>query len=120
VEKPKPFRLTGNRDWIIPIECTADGLALPNGMKITAGALATGDGGKSLTKAVQDLIARKQATVRDGEPPYRPQVRFLVHPEGLRVYHTAYPILEPVQVPILRQNVEPDDPNQSGPGGRQP
>jgi hypothetical protein len=120
VDKPKPFRLTGNRDWIIPIECTPDGLTLPSGVKIAAGALATGDGGKTLTKAVQDLIARKQATVRDGEPPYRPQVRFLVHPEGLRVYHTAYPILEPLQVPILRQNVDPDDPNQPGTGGRQP
>jgi len=43
-----------------------------------------------------------------------------VHPEGLRVYHTAYPILEPLQVPILRQNVEPEDPNQPVPGGRQP
>jgi hypothetical protein len=119
-DKPKPFRLTGNRDWNIPIDCTSDGLGLPNGVKITSGALATADGGKTLVKAVQDLIARKQATVRDGEPPYRPQVRFLVHSEGLRVYHISYPILESLQVPILRQNVEPEDLNQSGPGGRQP
>jgi hypothetical protein len=119
-DKPKPFRLTGNRDWNIPVVCTSEGLALPGGLKITASALATTDGGKALVKAVQELIARKQATVRDGEPAYRPQVRFLVHPEGLRVYHTAYPILEPLQVPILRQNVEPEDPNQPAPGGRQP
>jgi hypothetical protein len=119
-DKPKPFRLTGNRDWNIPIVCTSEGLALPGGLKITANALATPEGGKALVKAVQELIARKQATVRDGELAYRPQVRFLVHSEGLRVYHTAYPILEPLQVPILRQNVEPEDPSQPVPGGRLP
>jgi hypothetical protein len=120
VDKPKPFRLTGNRDWIIPLECTPEAVVLPTGVKITASALSTGDGGKALLKAVQDLIARKQATVREGEPPYRPQIRFRVHPEGLRLYHLAYPTLESLQVPILRENLEPEDPKQPGAGGRQP
>jgi hypothetical protein len=118
---PRPIRLTGNRDWVIPLECTADAIVLPTGVKITAQALSAGDSGaKALLQGVQELIKRKQATVRDGEPEYRPQVRFLVHPEGLRLYHLAYPTLEPLQIPILRQNVEPDDPHQPAKGVRRP
>jgi hypothetical protein len=118
---PRPVRLTGNRDWVIPLECTADAIVLPTGVKITAQALSAGDSGaKALLQGVQELIRRKQATVREGEPEYRPQVRFLVHPEGLRLYHLAYPTLEPLKIPILRQNVEPDDPHQPAKGGRRP
>jgi hypothetical protein len=120
VAKPKPFHLTGNRDWIIPLVCTPDAIVLPSGATIAASALNTSDGAKALIKAVQDIIARKQATVREGEPPYRPQIRFLVHPEGLRLYHQAYPTLEALQVPILRQNIEPEDASPSGTGVRQP
>jgi hypothetical protein len=115
-DKPKPFHLTGNRDWLIPLVCTPDAIVLPSGVKIAASVVNTSDGAKALTKAVQDIIARKQTTVRDGEPPYRPQIRFLVHSEGLRLYHQAYPILESLQVPILRQNIEPEDANPSGTG----
>jgi hypothetical protein len=119
-DKPKPFRLTGNRDWVLPLTCLPDGVVLPTGAKVTAASLAGKEGGDALRKAVQELIARKQATVREGDPPYRPQIRFLVHPEGLRVYHLAYPTLESLQVQILRQNLESEDSNQPGAGGRQP
>jgi hypothetical protein len=119
--KPRPARLTGNRDWIIPLECTADAVVLPTGVKVSAQSLATGDSGaKALLQAVQEVINRKQATVRAEESPYRPQVRFLVHPDGLRVYHLAYPTLEPLQIPILRQNLVPDDPHSPGKGVRNP
>jgi hypothetical protein len=65
-----------------------------------------------LLQAVRQLIARRQAGVRPGDPPYRPQVRFLVHPDGLRTYHLAYPALEPLGVPLTRQNYEPDRPDR--------
>jgi hypothetical protein len=83
--------------------------------------LAEGDAGaRTLLQAVQEIIDRKQATVRAGEPSYRPQVRFLVHPDGLRVYHLAYPALEGLNIPILRQNLAPEDPNQPNTGVRRP
>ena len=51
-------------------------------------------------------IARHQASVRPGEPPYRPQIRFRVRPDGLRSYYLAYPALESLRVPMSRENVE--------------
>jgi hypothetical protein len=60
----------------------------------------------AFVQAVRQMIARRQALVRPGEPPYRPQVRFLVHPESLRTYFLAYPALEPLGIPLTRQNVE--------------
>ena len=46
------------------------------------------------------VTARRQATVRPGDPLYRPQIRFLVRPNGLRTYYLAYPLLESLQVPL--------------------
>ena len=55
------------------------------------------------------MIARRQATVRPGEPPYRPMIRFRVLPDGLRTYHLAYPALEALHVPMTRENVDPEE-----------
>jgi hypothetical protein len=104
----RPLRFVGNRDWIIPIECLDDGVVLKAaGQKFPLQVLASGTGENPLVAAVRQLIARRQAMVRPGEPPYRPQVRFLVHPEGLRTYHLAYPALEPLRIPLRRLNLDP-------------
>jgi hypothetical protein len=56
------------------------------------------------------MIARKQATVRPGDPPYEPRIRFLIHPSGgLRSYYQAYPLLQNLQVPMSRENLDPDE-----------
>ncbi len=49
------------------------------------------------------------ATVRPGEQPYRPQVRFLVRPDGLLSMHRAYPVLEALRIPLSRQNLDADE-----------
>jgi hypothetical protein len=54
------------------------------------------------------MIARRQASVRPGEPPYRPQARFLIYPDGLRTYYLAFPALQPLGIPLTRQNVDKD------------
>jgi hypothetical protein len=54
------------------------------------------------------MITRRQATVRPGEPPYRPQVRFLIYPDGLRTYFLAFPALEPLGITMTRQDVKAD------------
>jgi hypothetical protein len=59
-----------------------------------------------LLAAVQQLIARRQATVRPGEPPYRPMIRFRVWPDGWRSYYLAYPALEALHVPMARENLD--------------
>jgi hypothetical protein len=103
--------LIGNRDWIISIECTADGLVLlPSRQRIGTAQLTKGENGSNaLLEAVQQMIARRQASVRPGEPPYRPMIRFRVLPDGLRAYYLAYPALEGLRVPMTRENVDPEE-----------
>ena len=55
------------------------------------------------------MVARRQASVRAGEPPYRPQIRFLVRPDGKRAYYQAYPALESLQLPMFQQNLDADE-----------
>jgi hypothetical protein len=107
--RPRP--LFGNHDWVINIDCQVDAVVLlPTGARIATTALAPGTTDKNpLREAVERLVARRQATVRPGEPPYRPQVRFLVRPDGLRTYYLAYPALEPLRLPMTRENVESRD-----------
>lgn len=107
----RPGPLVGNRDWTIAIECTADALVVvSSGQRITTAELSMGkNDANPLLEIVQRLIARRQATVRPGEPPYRPMIRFRVHPDGLRAYHLAYPALEALHVPMSRENVDPEE-----------
>jgi hypothetical protein len=103
--------LTGNRDWIIPIECTANALViLQTGQTIAAVTLNQGESADNdLLRSVQKLIARRQASVRPGEPAFRPMIRFRVHADALRTYYLAYPALEALGIPMSRENVAPDD-----------
>jgi len=114
---PRPIRFIGNRDWVIPIECRGDGVVLRNaGQKFPLESL-TGNGTAEspLLQALKQMIARRQSGVRPGEPPYRPQVRFLIYPDGLKSYYLSFPALEPLGIPLTRQNVEPDPPPRPAP-----
>jgi len=114
---PRPMRLVGNRDWVIPIECRADGILLRNaGQKIPLTALTgTAAADNPLLQSLKQTIARRQASVRPGEPPYRPQARFLIYPDGLRTYYLTFPLLEPLGIPLTRQNVEAEPPARATP-----
>jgi hypothetical protein len=107
----RPTMLTGNRDWIIPIECTANALViLQTGQTIAVPSPNQGESADNdLLRSVQKLIARRQASVRPGDPPYRPMIRFRVHADALRTYYLAYPALEALEIPMTRENVAPDD-----------
>ena len=105
-ERPRVF---GSRDWVVTVDCTAaEVVVYPSGQRIPATALTAAPGDNPLFRVVQSLIGRRQAMVRPGEPPYRPVVRFLVHPDGLRTYYRAYPALESLQVAMVRENVRPE------------
>jgi hypothetical protein len=107
----RPTMLTGNRDWVIPIECTANALViLQTGQTIAAATLNQVESADNeLLRSLQKLIARRQASVRPGDPPYRPMIRFRVHADALRTYYLAYPALEALGIPMTRENVAPDD-----------
>jgi len=91
------------------VECQADTVVVRSlGLRVPAASLESADQDQGrLARAVQKLIADRQATVRPGEPPYRPVIRFLVHPEGLRTYYLVYPQLEVLRLPMTRENVQP-------------
>jgi hypothetical protein len=112
-DKPTPrkaaplSRLTGNRDFVIRVDCdSAQATVSPGGAQFRWPAGASKDADQRLARYVQQLIERRQASVRPGEPPYRPVIRFHVAPDGLRTYFRAYPPLEPLRVPMSRENLE--------------
>lgn len=104
---PPPV-LRPSRDVVLAIECTGDALVLqPTGPRIPLASLPRGSGGDSpLVQAVHQAVARRQAAVRPGEAPPRVFLRFLVRPDGLRAYYLAYPALEPLRLPMSRENLE--------------
>lgn len=108
--KPQP-RLAPNRDWVIQLECTADAVIFPGGVqqvpKNTLGR--SNDPNNPLLVALRQMIQRRQATLRPGEAPYRPHIRFLVRPDGLRTYYLAFPALEALKVPMTRENLNPEE-----------
>jgi len=105
----RAVNLNGDRDWLIYVECTNEGVMLyPSQTFIPLTALKRGPA-NPLQQNVQQMIDRRQAAVRPGEAPYRPQVRFLVRPESMRAYHVAYPALDAVSVPMTRYNLKPED-----------
>jgi hypothetical protein len=111
--RPLPFAglLNSNRDWIISIECRADAVVLyPSRQRISAAEFATTKSDHNpLRESIEQMIQRRQASLRAGEMPYRPMIRFRVRPEGARTYYMAYPILESLGVPMTRENVEAEN-----------
>ncbi len=106
----RPARLSGDRDWLIYVECKLEGVVIyPTQLLVPATALAHPSGSNPLMQSIQQLIDRKQASVRPGDPPYRPEVRFLVHSDAGRTYHLAYPMLDGLAAPKTAQDLTPDD-----------
>jgi hypothetical protein len=102
-------RMLGNRDWILYVECHTDGVILKFGnQKFSMQELSSRNAGDNpLVRAVRQVVARRQSTVAEGEPPYRPILRFQVWPDGLASYYLAYPLLQSLQLPMARENVDP-------------
>lgn len=106
---PSPVlsKLLGNRDFVITIDCYSTHVTvLPSGLQYRWSGANDPATDKALTQTVTNLIARRQASVREGEPPYRPVIHFQVAADGLRSYLRAYPLLEPLRLPMTRENVE--------------
>jgi len=106
--KAKPVRFASNRDWVIPVECVADAVLLPTtGRRFALSELQGQEvSSNALLQFVQSMIERKQASVRAGEGDWHPQIRFVVRPDGFRSYYLAYPALEPLRLPMVREVTE--------------
>jgi hypothetical protein len=109
VRKPPPplGRLIANRDYQIVVKCLADRVEVtPGGLDFDMSDRNEADVDRDLTTSVRKLSERRQAAVRPGETPYRVNVRFQVHPEGLRTYLRVYPLMESLNLPMSRENLE--------------
>jgi hypothetical protein len=103
--------LLRNRDWTVSIECRADSVMVyPGGQRFRADDLVRAVGASNpLLDAVRQMVARRQALVRPGEPPYRIQLRFQVRSDGLRTYYLAYPTLDILHLPMTRENLDSEE-----------
>jgi hypothetical protein len=92
-----------SRDWYIVVECAKDGVIIyPGGIHVPiSGERADG----TLPKAVEQMIVRRKSMARPGEAPDRAVIQFRVRPDGLQTYYLAYPALEPLRVPMTRENL---------------
>jgi hypothetical protein len=106
----RPAWVHGGRDWIIYLECRADALVLyPSQRTFPLAQIQSDPAGNPLTKAIQQMIDRRQSLRRPGEPLYHPQLCLLVRPEHMRTYRTVEPALEALPVPKTRRNLDADD-----------
>jgi hypothetical protein len=110
-KRPPPMplmRALGKKDYTIIVECFNDNVIVyPGGKSFKVADLPNqADPQCLLVQTVQQLIARRQGTVRDGDTPYRPVLRFQVHPDGRRSYFAAWPLLETLKLPMSREDVD--------------
>jgi hypothetical protein len=98
-------KLLGNKDFVITISCYAEHVTVsPSDLQYRWDKGNAAENDQALVQTVTNLIARRQASVRPGEPPYRPLIRFQVPPDGYPTYYRAYPLLEHLQVPMTKEN----------------
>jgi hypothetical protein len=106
---PTPLGLLlGNRDWFITLDCRAEEvIVLSTGRRFSLATLqATVAGEHPLVQEIRQLIARRQAAVPAGEPPWRPVLRYRVDADGLRSYYLANALLSVLHLPAQRENLE--------------
>jgi hypothetical protein len=98
----------GSRDFVIDVACYRDGVVVtPGGGAFNfAKAADAAQIDEAVVRNIVRLITSRQGTVRPGEAAYRPVLRFVVHPEGLRSMYRVYPLLERLGVAMIRENVE--------------
>ncbi len=112
-QKPRPLRiarLEGEREYTIFVECRASGLVLqPEGLVIAGHELETEAGAKRFVDVITRQIDKKNRKNPPGEPPLRGRLKFLVWADGVRWYHASFPLVEGLDIPKVRQNLEPED-----------
>jgi len=115
-KKPRPappVHRFVKRDWNIFVECSADQVVIyPGESKIPTSSLGGAKGTLPLLRAIEQMIARRQAMMASADAPKDSgslQIRFLVRPDGLRTYFLAYPELVSLHVPMTRENLDANE-----------
>lgn len=88
------------RDWEMVIECTSTAAILTHtGQTVDLQTLRREDGKQVLLQSCLRLIEDRRKFLRDKPEEFYPRIRFVVHTDGLRSYHLAYPALHTLQIP---------------------
>lgn len=100
--EPLRYARIDHNEVTVFVECCADYVVVYPGRKVvTRSALTSGP----LLAHVKKGLARPLL----GGGTAKPQVRFLVRPEGERTFHEAVESLRAVKVPMTQYRVQPDD-----------
>ncbi|MFM8933357.1 MAG: hypothetical protein ACKOS8_15940 [Gemmataceae bacterium] len=106
---PRPLkiaRLTGGRELTQYVECTADGVVLhPGGKKFTRQMVSQPEQTNPLLQELKERVERRRTLDRAAGTTSFIQVRFLVWPDGMRAYHSLYPIVATWPVHSRQQTV---------------
>jgi hypothetical protein len=89
--RPTPLGAAAN-EWIILIECSATRVTLDASEPLTLDPAQWDRDGPELLRTLQALLARKLAKF----PDTRAQLKFQIHPDGLRTYYQVARTLEPL------------------------
>jgi len=107
-EQPrKPARISPPREWLLFVECKADGVVVHP--RKEAFALAKVEAANNPLRAFVTEALTRQPEPTAGKPPSRLRVRFVVHPDGGRSFHAAYPALLGLPIDMDRVALEPGD-----------
>jgi hypothetical protein len=106
----RPASLGNDHDYVIFIECLADRLVIyPSRRRVGIDSLNHSSAFNVLFKTVEQMIARRLSTLQPGEKPPHIQVRYLVHSDGERTLHLAYPVLDSMGIEKVRISLQPED-----------
>ena len=90
----RPAPRDGSREYVVVIDCQADGVRVsPSRVNIPLDVLGQSNGSTLLVRTVQDLVARRRAMQAPEDSEVRVVIRFVLHKEGTRAFHTSYPLL---------------------------
>jgi hypothetical protein len=84
-------------------------IVYPKQKRIAVDALSHSPAHNPLYLTVRQLNQNRQSLLQPGDKPARVEVRFLVHPDGDRSYHMAYPCLDSLKLPMSRITLHPKD-----------
>ena len=99
-----PARIGGAEETTVYVECLSDGAVVyPSGKSISIDSLNHSRSHNALHQAVAAQLAK-----HTGDPKRR-TLRFLIHRDGERTFHLAYPVFNGLDVTKTRYSLQSDD-----------
>jgi hypothetical protein len=101
----RPARVGGGES-VVFVECKNDVVIIhPTRKRVAVESLNHSPPYNPLVLAVRQQAQRRQAQAQPGDV-VKVQVRFLVHRDGERTFHLAYPALEVLKLPMTRYSLQ--------------